>query len=827
MSPSYALRYSLYNVPALPTCQFGGNLQDVGGGSNIYTRYLSKYNQVVGRNSPIEISQSTVTIGENLVINANVTLTNNVTTSNNKILFIITRYQDSDYFSSVVSYDDYSFNLSSTGESQTYEHSVPIDPSWNLDDLKTVVIVQSWGNTEILQGSIAEISTENMFTMNAQFTDILSDDDQDGVINPGEDVTLQLMVENSSLNIEADDVTGELACDNPYLTLEQTSLSFGAIQNGDAVSQDLVIHLQDDIPLGDVIIDFTVSTSYTDMYGNPGEFSYTYPLVISVNLFQTGWPLDTEFQIDSSPAVVDINQDGIKEAIYGEYGGLLHVVDPQGNSLSGFPFNLGDDIWGSPAVADLEGDGDLEIIIGSKNKHLLILNADGSVQADYDALQYIMGTPAVGNIDDDADLEVVFGGYSSPGKLFAINPDGTPVTGFPYELGQKIQRGVALADFNGNGKDDIVCGTDSEAIVVVMDDLTIADGFPFQADNDFRCAPSVLDISGEKIIFCGSRDDKLYAVNADGSLRFSIQTGGDVASSPGFVSYNDAMAIFFGSDDGYLYGVDINGIALSGWPVFLEDDVESSPVFADLDSDGTPEVVAGTIAGDFYAIHMDGTMLNYFPVTNLLTIKGSPTIEDLDQDGDLEIFSGTIGDIFAIDVKTPGNNENMWSMHRGNLKRSGVMTGSGGGSEITLNIDYYAGWNLVGLPLTVSDSYYQNLFPNAVTGTLYGFDESYYSEENLYEGEGYVLRLSSTETVSITGFPISSLDLQLQEGWNLITGISTPVHYDDIIDPSNIIIDGTLFGFFEGYIADTTVHPGKGYWIRASADGIIQLQSSD
>lgn len=486
---------------------------------------------------------------------------------------------------------------------------------------------------------------------------------------------------------------------------------------------------------------------------------------------------------------------------------------------------MGNDIWGSPAVADLEGDGDYEIIVGSKNKHLLILNSNGSVQADYDAAQYIMGTPAVGNIDDDPDLEIVFGGYSSPGKLFAINPDGSPVDGFPHEWGHKVQRGVALADFNGNGKLDIVCGTDSESIILIYDDLTVAPGFPFVAANDFRCAPSVLDVGGEKIIFCGSRDDNFYAVNSDGSLRFSILTGGDVASSPGFAEFNNNIGIFFGSDDGYLYGVDINGVALPGWPVNLGDDVEVSPGFADLDGDEVQEIVAGTTSGLIYAFNMDGSLVSHFPIENAFPIKGSPTIEDFDLDGDLEIFMGTTGNLVAIDVKTLGNNDNAWNLHRGNLKRSGFMTSDV--TEVTTQIDYYEGWNLVGLPLNVTNSFYQEIFPNAVNGTLYGFDGGYYSEDYLNQGNGYVLRLTSTEAVPMTGYEISSLDIYLQEGWNLITGISFPVNYNDIIDPSGVMIEGTLFGFFEGYQSDSTISPGKGYWIRASADGIIHLGTSE
>ena len=118
-------------------------------------------------------------------------------------------------------------------------------------------------------------------------------------------------------------------------------------------------------------------------------------------------------------------------------------------------FDAGNQIWGSPAVADLDGDGSLEIIVSSKNRHLYIFDGNCNVEMDYDADQYLMGSPALGDIDGDGELEIVVGGYSSPGKLFAVNPDGTDVTGFPIELGEKIQRGVALADFNGNGRVDL------------------------------------------------------------------------------------------------------------------------------------------------------------------------------------------------------------------------------------------------------------------------------------------------------------------------------------------------------------------------------------
>ncbi len=95
-----------------------------------------------------------------------------------------------------------------------------------------------------------------------------------------------------------------------------------------------------------------------------------------------------------------------------------------------------------------------------------------------------------------------------------------------------------MADFNENGKDDIILGTDDDNIYVIYDDGTIAPGFPYTTGDKIQAAPSVADIDGGKVIFSGSNDNSFYAVNSDGSLRFSIETGDKVQSSPSFLDHN-------------------------------------------------------------------------------------------------------------------------------------------------------------------------------------------------------------------------------------------------------------------------------------------------
>ena len=76
----------------------------------------------------------------------------------------------------------------------------------------------------------------------------------------------------------------------------------------------------------------------------------------------------------------------------------------------------------------------------------------------------------------------------------------------------------------------------------------------------------------------------------------------------------------------------------------------------------------------------------------------------------------------------------------------------------------------------------------------------------------------------ITGTAINSIEIQLFEGWNLITGISTSVQLENIVDPENLIVTGTVYGFQESYEQVEILYPGKGYWLKSSGVGVIIVE---
>ena len=672
-SPGYASRFNQYGGSGLPLAQFGGYLSVSGGGGNMYNTYLSRYNTVSNVNSPLSLQLSSDIIGNQIIMEANVEVTGNVTSSNNKVVFILTSYQDEDYFCSVISYDYSTFNLSSIGESDIFEMSVEIDPDWDINQINFVGLIQSFNDNHILQASSMSVPLNNLLIMDTQIEGANDQEsgDGDGVANPGENIDLALNILNESMELAPSNSEIIITSNTPGIEILNSTQSYtDLIDSGNSQTVYFPISISDDIELGVAEFEIELNCSYTDNYSNNLTFSKSYERSLEVNLYQSGFPYITNSQVISAAAVADIDLDNSKEVIIGDYLGNLHVIDEFGNSKPGFPYDMNDQIWGSPAVADIDNDGDIEIIATSKNKRLCIINSDGSEQYQYNTGQVLLGTPVLGDIDGDTDLEIIFGGYDSNRKLYAINPDGSDVDGFPIIIDEKMRAGVAVADFNLNGKVDIVFGTDDEHIYLIFDDGTIAPGFPFVGDSDFRSEPAILEYNGQKMIIMGSKDGTLYSINENAELMFSIETSDDIMASPSILSIGGyEPMIFFGNNDGEVHAIYTDGSYVEGWPITFSESIVSSPVFSDFDSDFNPEIIFTTGDGDLHIINLDGSYYSSSPFSYAFPYSSSLIIHDLDYDGDLEVFSGTADGINVFDIKESGINHGYWDTFKANLHR--------------------------------------------------------------------------------------------------------------------------------------------------------------
>ena len=171
----------------------------------------------------------------------------------------------------------------------------------------------------------------------------------------------------------------------------------------------------------------------------------------------------------------------------------------------------------------------------------------------------------------------------------------------------------------------------------------------------------------------------------------------------------------------------------------------------------------------------------------------------------------------AYDSSDEGNN--------GQIYGATWSTDTPGPSTVTINVSYNDGWNLVGLPVSVDDAGYVSLFPEAISGTLYSFDGGYISEDALIGGAGYWLRFPESVSIDITGIPINEITISLNDGWNLITGITFETNTSNIQDPGGIIVPETFYNFDNGYELVNELIPGHGYWVRTNNTGNIVIMS--
>jgi outer membrane protein assembly factor BamB len=124
------------------------------------------------------------------------------------------------------------------------------------------------------------------------------------------------------------------------------------------------------------------------------------------------------------------------------------------------------------------------------------------------------------------------------------------------------------------------------------DDNRHGPGF-WQFDNPGGAVKSSPAVDpGNGTIYVGSNDNKLYAINPNGTQKWAFTTGGDVLSSPAVGSDG---TIYVGSNDNRVYAIDPGGT--EKWQFVTGGDVRSSPAIA---SDGT--IYIGSNDGFMYAL---------------------------------------------------------------------------------------------------------------------------------------------------------------------------------------------------------------------------------
>ena len=143
----------------------------------------------------------------------------------------------------------------------------------------------------------------------------------------------------------------------------------------------------------------------------------------------------------------------------------------------------------------------------------------------------------------------------------------------------------------------------------------------------------------------------------------------------------------------------------------------------------------------------------------------------------------------------------------------------------TLLLSFGSKWNIVSLPVRVSDSSKTTLFPNAVSNA-FAYQGSYVPKTSLSGGVGYWLKFDSAQQVGIIGLLLKRDTTNVMRGWNMIGSISTAVPVTAIGSLQSGLIASKFFGYSKGYYISDTIRPGNGYWVKVSEAGKLILSSA-
>ena len=389
---------------------------------------------------------------------------------------------------------------------------------------------------------------------------------------------------------------------------------------------------------------------------------------------ETGWY--------ASPAVSDVDRDGVVEVLWGGYT-LLSVRGDTGAIEWSYAPIGGGRIWPSVAVADLDGNGAREVVV-VQDDQLAVLDAAGIIEPRWPKTVFgssEMRTLAVADLDRDGALEILVA-RASPGgdeTWTVLESNGATRAGWPrltpLDPGSAwgaYNQNLAVGDLDGDGDLEVAASSDVHSLAAFDDDGTPLPANPIYGANknwsevgvhydhavDLRgyanCAagvpplearpnfadapPAIGDLDGDgsnEIVVVGSFYDcrtgdyqQLFQVpmvfNAD-RTRWAPGGGFDWTALP--VPDGNAAPL----------SIDYNVI----------ESAEANPVLADLDGDGVKEILYASYDGRVHAFWVaDKTEHGAWP----FVVHGGPTakrfasepvVADLDGDGQAEVVFTT------------------------------------------------------------------------------------------------------------------------------------------------------------------------------------------
>ncbi|MEO6325911.1 MAG: VCBS repeat-containing protein [Thermoanaerobaculia bacterium] len=379
---------------------------------------------------------------------------------------------------------------------------------------------------------------------------------------------------------------------------------------------------------------------------------------------KTGWY--------SSPAVADLDGDGLPDVIWGSSD--VVALNGSNGSLK-WRGASGNRVWPGVAIADLTGDGTLEVVVGRNSDQLTVYDRLGSILFTRNPFGGgEVRTLAVTDLENDGQLEIVVGRGSGGAtqQLSVYEPDGTVRPGWPARRNGEVGNGwgmynenVAVADMNDDGYAEVFGPTDTHYITALdrggnqlstnsiyntsspagakvwsqvgvhvdqaVDLRGYADCPTERRPNFANSAPVIADLNGDgvpELVVIGNVYD------------CSTNPYTDLYAMP-FILKEDRSRWSGSGFDWTVLPVPGPGSAPLSQDYNVIESCVLNPAIGDLDGDGFAEIVFPSYDGKVHAYSLDKLEHDSWPyvIPGIgIHFAGEPVIADLDNDGFAEVI---------------------------------------------------------------------------------------------------------------------------------------------------------------------------------------------
>lgn len=394
-------------------------------------------------------------------------------------------------------------------------------------------------------------------------------------------------------------------------------------------------------------------------------------------------------------------------------------------------------------------------------------------------------------VDPPENIPQIVSSYAGSGK-YDFSYEGTPTT--KYVLNITAQNGYVIKNPDQ---------TDYDSGAVVQLTAIPNSGYHFvnwSGDLTGNLNPTTIIMNSNKNVTANFAINQ-YLIFASAGPNGSISPSGNV-----YVNYGDSITFTFIPSTGYhVDSVFVNNVFIGN---------PTSYKFVNVTNDNTIHVKFAI--NKYTIIASAGSNGSIIPEGTIIVNHGSVQMFTFLPDQNYKVDSVFVDGVY-FGSPSSYTFENVTSNHTIFVKFSSISSG------VSFNVA--GGWNLISLPVHVTNNQREIVFPSSISNA-YRYDNGYKSSDTLSVGVGYWLKFPASANILLNGQLITSTQIPVKAGWNLIGTISVPVPVSNVVTSNQSIIISDFYGYNNGYFKADTLYPGNAYWVKVSEDGLILINEN-